>query len=590
MNRRSRALLGLALLWNVAIPAVSRAAEPAASAPLMTDRERIKASLPDSFVLARVGPRVIRVTDYVNAYFAAYAPDRPHPDSLGRVEFLNIMINKEVLGQTALAINRPMGFEDRLVLREHNERLLSNALFRRFVLDSVSVTEDDVRKAHAQYGWENRYHRIRFDQPIIANRARHALAAGTLKWRDAVKRYAAPGDSAGPDGLDGWIRRNTLTVGVADQIWDLKPGEVSPVVPVQDHYEILKMVERRKVDQPAITPLRPILKAQILDVRASRRADRLQSQVGSRIGLVYDTTNVQWAAKMFEGYEAVQHDAQGVVLDLSGDHPEFQPGDTARVLARYRGGRLSLGDFLHVYEATSPIMRQPVSDFESFRVQIDAAVLQPYMAEEARTRGLEKDPDVIALLEKKREELMVDHMFQDSVQSKVWVPSEERRRYYDEHIAQYVTFAKVRYASLWRPTRQGADSLAARLKAGERAEDVLRADSLRGMKSGSISERREDEKGPYGNILFGELKPGQSTVVGPDKDGTYLVLQVVEYVPGQQLPYEQVQTYVEESVQNVKAEMMLKDLIARQSKRYKIERHPELVMRIWLQDPTARMD
>jgi hypothetical protein len=278
------------------------------------------------------------------------------------------------------------------------------------------------------------------------------------------------------------------------------------------------------------------------------------------------------------------------VLDLSGDHPDFQSADTARVLARYRGGQLTLGEFLKVYEATPPVMRQPVSDFESFRVQLDAAVLQPYMAEEARTRGLEKDPDVVALLEKKREELLVDHMFQDSIQSKVWVPSEERRRYYDEHIAQYVTYSRVRFASMWRPTRQGADSLAARLEAGERAEDVLRADSLRGLKSGSISERREDEKGPYNNLLFGELKPGQATVQGPDKEGTWLVLQLVEFVPGQQLPYEQVQTYVEESVQNIKAEKMLKELITRHSKRYTIERHPELVMRIWLHDPTARMD
>jgi hypothetical protein len=495
MKRRLRAFAGLVLLANL-VSAVSRPAAPAASAPPMSDREQIKASLPDTFVLARVGPRVIRVADYVNAYFAAYAPDRPRPDSLGRVEFLNIMVNKEVLGQTALAINRPMGFEDRLVLRGHTERLLSNALYKRFVLDSVTVNEDDVRKAHAQYGWENRYQRIKFESPITADRARHALLAGTIKWRDAVKRYAALGDSIGPDGEDGWVKRNILTVGVADRIWDLKPGEISPVVPVQDHYEIMRLVERRKVDPPAITPLRPILKAQILDVRASQRADRLQSQVAARIGLTYDTTNVRWAAKQFEGYGAVQHDAQGVVLDVSGDHPEFQPADTTRVLARFRGGQLTLGGFLKTYEATPPVMRQPVDDFESFRVQIDAAVLQPYMAEEARARGLEKDPGVIAELEKKREELLVDHMFQDSIQSKVWVPSEERRRYYNEHIAQYVTYTRVRFASLWRPTKQGADSLAARLRGGERAEAILRADSLRGFNSGSISERREDEKVP----------------------------------------------------------------------------------------------
>ena len=78
--------------------------------------------LPDTAVLARVNDRVTRVGAFIDAYFSSYAEDRPKSDSAGRVEFLNSIVNKEVLGLTALAINRPLGFEDRAKLRAATEQ------------------------------------------------------------------------------------------------------------------------------------------------------------------------------------------------------------------------------------------------------------------------------------------------------------------------------------------------------------------------------------------------------------------------------------------------------------------------------------
>jgi hypothetical protein len=175
------------------------------------------------------------------------------------------------------------------------------------------------------------------------------------------------------------------------------------------------------------------------------------------------------------------------------------------------------------------------------------------------------------------------------VQSRVWIKPEERRRYYDEHLAQYITYPVARYAAIVRESRAGADSVAARLRKGEKAADVLRADSLGGMVSGSIKETRDEGRGgQYQKILFGELRPGQATVVGPDKEGTWMVVQLLEFDPGRQLPYEQVELLVDESLQNIRAEEMLKALIERLRKRYRIESHPELVMRVHLADPTFR--
>jgi hypothetical protein len=305
--------------------------------------------------------------------------------------------------------------------------------------------------------------------------------------------------------------------------------------------------------------------------------------------MVYDTTNIRWAAARFHDVQAVKQEGQEVTLNLGHVGGDLESADTARVLARHRDGRFTLGDFVHEYNHQPPMTRQPVGDFDAFRTRLDAFVLEPYMAEEARVRGLERDPLVVAQVERKREELLVEHLFEDSVQSRVWIKPEERRRYYDEHLAQYITYPVARYAAIVRESRAGADSVAARLRKGEKAADVLRADSLGGMVSGSIKETRDEGRGgQYHKILFGELRPGQATVVGPDKEGTWMVVQLLEFDPGRQLPYEQVELLVDESLQNIRAEEMLKALIERLRKRYRIESHPELVMRVHLADPTFR--
>jgi hypothetical protein len=207
------------------------------------------------------------------------------------------------------------------------------------------------------------------------------------------------------------------------------------------------------------------------------------------------------------------------------------------------------------------------------------------MSELAVRRGLDKDPVAVRLIENRREEILVEHMFQDSIQSKVYVSREERRKYYEERRNLYVSFPSVRYAMVIRPTRAGADSIVKRLTAGERAEDIVHADSLIGPGRSNIEERRQNDEGrDYQKILFEELRPGKSTVLGPDKSGQFLVLHLIEYREGRQLPFDEVEQYVDESLQNIKAETMLKALIERARKRYPVTSHPEQVMRIRLAD------
>jgi len=574
--------------------AISFAAEPRTSSPpeSLTARPRpiIYGTVPDtgqfladSAALAQVNDKVIRVRDFVESYFTSYAEFRPPPDSAGRVQFLNNMINKEILAHVARRAGRAEAFEDRVKLRDHSQRVLANVLFQRAVLDSlVEPSEEEIDHAYRQAGYELRLQRIAFAERPTAERVRHDLVARRLDWRSAVQRHSRQPEPSQPDGDLGWQRRDALPPTLALQVFDLEVGQISPVLVDSDGYAIYRAAERRQVPLPPYRTMRGFIRDHMRQLQAAERTEPVLSALRMKVGMTYDSANVAWAAAQFKPPATIEEDALPT-LDINVGVPHFEPEDKSRVLARWNGGELPLGAFAAAYEALNPVGRRSVATAEALQRQIDVFALEPNLADLARDRGLLDDSLAIAMIEEKREEILVEHLYQDSILSKVWVPKAERRKYYREHIAGFITFPTVRYAHFHLDTRAEAESLAMRLRAGEKAETLLQDRSHHGIRSGEIEERRHTERGtPFYDLLFEDLRPGQVAVEGPDGSGHYDVLQSLAFDPGRQLSYEEAAPYIDESLQNLTAEKMLEAFLTRHRRKMKITGRPEMVMRVRL--------
>jgi hypothetical protein len=576
--------------WKPATPAQppGAPASPTAPRPPVVSYDGIPDTgqfLPDTATLARVEDRIIRVRDFVEAYFNSYGEDRPAPDEAGRVQFLNTMINKNVLEITAVAANRPLGFEDRAVMREHTERVLSDVLFQRAVVDSSPVTEDEIQTVYHQYAYQTRMRHILLRDRAAAERVRADLLAKRIGWSDAVRRHSVAADRD-RDGDMGWANRIQYDPVLAAQVYKLEPGEISPVIHDRDGYHVMQCAERRPVQAPALDALRDVIRNQVRSYKVSVRGTALQDGLAREIGLVIDSANVAWAASHFPTGDVVSHQGSETIIDMSAAEPQIGAEDTSRVLARHRHGQLSLGRFLAVYTSINPISRPPASDFEALAGLVTSTVLEPYVAEIAVKRGLDRDSAAVSLIRRRLEQIRVEHMYQDSVQSKVWVRPADRRKYYEQHKTEFVTIPRVSYAAFWRQTRAGADSVAARLGAGEKAEAILRADSAAGFSGGSIRELSASDHGaPFYKLLFEELRPGKVAVDGPTRDSGYVAIQLITYDRSRQLAFDEVVANIDESLQNIQAEKLLKALIARHRARLSIEAHPELLGRVRLVDP-----
>ena len=572
-----RILLALAasaasLMLGSAIPA--RGATPTTS------------TVTDSTVILRVGNRVTTAFDFVQQYYGAWAEDRPAtPDSSGRREFLKQVTDKEVLATVALKNPRPLDFGDRLVMRQHTERVLSNVLYQRAVLDSTAPTKAQVEALRKNYALEKHLKRILFPGLVEANQARQALLQKKLTW-DEAKRQAlrTMPDSTGGDL--GWVQRAKLNTVDATEIFDIAPGEISQPHEEPLGFSLVHVVEQRPIMRPSFAQYDQILKAEVTATSKARRMNDLQRDLGLRVKLSFDEPNLVWASSRFSNPNP--NPETGELVIGVGKVPTFAPQDTGRVLARWQGGQMTIRGFMDEYMRAHPYLRTPVNTPGALRQKVRTFALEPYRAQLAVARGLDKDPLAVRMIEHKREAILVEHLYQDSIQSQVKTTEAQERKYYQDNIARFITYPVVHFAGFSRPSKKSADSLVARLRAGMRVEDAMAADSIRfGKATGFYSQyNTQDDGRPFYKMLMEELKPGQVGTELTDKG--WWVLKVLSFDPGRQLSFEEARLPVQESVSNMMAQDLLDRFLARHKRGLEIEAHPELLQQIDFTDPIAR--
>ena len=537
--------------------------------------------LRDTVEIGRIDDRIFRVGEFRDRWNNAYPLDRPRSDSAGRAEFLNSMVNKEVLAALARQVNVPFTFEDRQSLREVTQRAKSNAVFMHLVADSVQVTRQEVEHLYELGKFEFHLQAIVADDRRIADQARAEILAGRMDWAAAAKKYSTGRGKMGPDGDQGWVARSTFDPAIALEVYDLADGQLSGVFQTDDGWTFMRVLERRPAIQPAFKAYYHVLETQLRTVKLAQRGEVVRERVRRNIGLAYDSSNIAWAVARFSETNPPMVGQPGeAVIDVGRDAPDFQPADTARVLVRWNGGSYSLGDFVHDFNNLPYGLRPKVEALGTFRATLDGYVLEPFMAGLAEERGIGEDPIVTYEVRKKEEQIRVEHLFADSVQAKVRVTQAERKAYYDARPQAYFTWQTVGYAAIVRHSKAGADSLVLRLKRGESAAAILRADSLAGFVSGSLKTAHEDDKEAVWKVIAEEMKPGDVDLTGPDKLGDYLVMQKLTHDHGHRLSLQEVAPMIEEDLQNIAADRLLKEFIERHRAGHKVVLHPELLTRI----------
>ncbi len=179
---------------------------------------------------------------------------------------------------------------------------------------------------------------------------------------------------------------------------------------------------------------------------------------------------------------------------------------SGEVVATVGDDVITVDDFMAKLDEQSPFIRARYTSLERKKEFLDNLVRFEVLAQEAKRRGLDRDPEVLATVEKVMVQKLIRAEFDEATAGND-LPEEDLRKYYDEHIEDYVKPERVRVSHIF---------LAAPASGAERAKAKSAAAKLlaevKGKEAGTdktafvitAKEKSEDEatKAAGGDLSF----------------------------------------------------------------------------------------
>lgn len=350
--------------------------------------------------LARVGTRTITSADLLDAVRGnelqyAGAPEEAKQDllkDLVRRELLLEAARRRGSDTTAYARNFLEGLRDRFALE---------ALYARLAPKDPGVTDAETRRFWEWRGTQAAARIVYSPDRRIIDQAVADLARGD-SFAEVADRYNMPG-TVPPGGAVGNVSPGQLVPPLDQALLTLEPGKVGGPYDTPQGFFLLTIDRRMPVERPAYELAQSQL-AEILRQRKNRQAMSV-----ALIGLKNEyRANVEKTAAttMFRLMTPARM-GDGVM-------PEITPEQRAEVLARWDGGRYTVGDAFDDL-ARVDVQKPAASMTPAIEQWLEGRVITRIARAEAKRRHLEEEPDVARRIRGEYERYLLEGEFQASI-------------------------------------------------------------------------------------------------------------------------------------------------------------------------------
>lgn len=271
---------------------------------------------------------------------------------------------------------------------------------------------------------------------------------------------------------------------------------------------------------------------------------------------------------------------------------EAQPASLEIILAKVGDKVLTKSDFDAMVTYYSAERKTDLSRDEKFKQDLlDILVKRMAFASAARKKGIDKQPEVVQLIEFYKNGILASRLIEEEVTSKLAINETDLSLYYtmNESEFRHPDMIRVRHILLKvtqymndedrAKVREKAEAVHKRIMDGEDfatlASEVSEDNSSRhrGGDLGLIQKGKVAK--PFENAAF-SLKPGEVSGVVETSSG-YHIIKLDEKVAAGVWPFDTVKESIQEKVRQKFKESKTKELTERVLKEAGVEVHPELL-------------
>lgn len=509
--------------------------------------------------VALVNDEPIRFEELKNALLFSHADGMEESGKAPKVDF-RVFLDRLITIRLFVQEARNIGIDELPEISSTLENFSGSTLRQLYVARQVKDLKPEQAEIERIYKENITEWKIR---SVLFKKKKHAkkMAADVRGGKTFEKAAAQPLQEGTAKGSDqaAWVRAKTLEPAVAETISKMKPGSVSPVIPMGPEkvrsYSLVKLEETRYAESDAERE------------KAERQAegDQRQSVLEKHKKKLYKKH--AWINKKLLGrldYEAKKPGMDKLLKDR-------------RVIARVSGKPVTVGEltaelkqsFYHgadIAAKSKKINREKKTALEEI---IDRRVLK----QEALREGIDKTREYQALVGEFEANFLFGAFVSKVLKPEVVVTAEEKKAYYQEHLKEFTPPPSMKLSSLAFAEEKDAKKAFEKLRKradfrwlkenaegqlGEESDDILDGKVVP-VADFSPSMRKALDGAQAGDIRLAESPKG------------HFVFVVEEIIQPGPLPFEQVESFIEKKVAAIHLDTIAKQWSDRLRKLSKIK-------------------
>ena len=361
-------------------------------------------------------------------------------------DLLDRLINIKLIVQEARNIGLDQVPEIKeATLSEYNNQLKMQLIA--LYLDGVKASEKDVQATYRELGRQVKLTQMQFNTEADAKKFAAAMRAG--KDFNKLAEKAVKDGVAEKSQTDNYVMLSGMDAAYAKPIGAMKVGSVSKVIPTASKFIVLRLDDRRVVDDPSkMADAREVaLRNAKLQVMQKHKAELYKKYLKQNTKLI---KSLDLDAKT-PGLAKLAQDKRPLVY-VAGEAPIT----VADLVAALRA------EFTHGIERAAQQKRVNILKEEA----LDKLMFRFVMRKEGLERGVDKTPAFKAKMADYEERVLFGAFIEKIVKPDVKATKDDFQRYYDAHRSEYTFPEMVKLKSVIFSKKETAEQSLAKLRQG----------------------------------------------------------------------------------------------------------------------------
>ena len=446
--------------------------------------------------------------------------------ALNLSQFIQKLIDDRLIIQEA----RRMGMQDypevrqaiqAYILRESVVRLHDEEIVKK-----VTVTDDEIKNYYKKNYEQFVLGIIQVDSEEKARQIFEQLREGA-DFRELAQKYST--HPAQKDGGEVVLPRNSLAPSIEKAVSDLKPGEFSDVLRIQNKYYIIKLISRKEAPDEGLEKVRGNIEGALRKQKEKERSDEYLKYLREQIP-------VQMNNEIFSS------------INLSEPNEIEKLSQDERTLVQVNGFTLTVRDFVSLMKSYPKKSKEAV---------LNDWIEQKLVDREALDRHYETRKDFKEMVDRYEDQILKNTFVNRVIVPQIALSDEALKEYYLSHQESFMKSASFKIQQITVKTLQDAEDIINDLKNGAEFSWLAKNRSIDSAASegGNLGWLTKAEMPEPVRKVIETLKPGD---ISPTLkiDSFYRIIQLLDKKDGEVEEFSKVKEAVrraafEEQVNNI---------------------------------------